>query len=256
MYCRQSRISRHESLLRPLGLRVFIGQGLGFSFLRVTKSFATSQSRGTSPLDMRMRAHACASSGNQGRLHLPLLQGSQSLSIIETTTMVSFTALVLALPSVVVRCAVISNTPSLILPGSGSNTTNTNNSNAVYRCNGPRFGYNLDWRSCTEALSQIDASSTMEETYGPRFKGPFDVKLPKRYISCSFLSPSSQPCVVACAFGPNRLINNSGRTLLSRICTNAWQNFRSCKWARNRNTSRLCYLRLCQGDAISGRGRT
>ena len=51
-------------------------------------------------------------------------------------------------------------------------------------CDGRKYGTDLNIASCTEALDQIDASSTVDQTYGPRFRGPYDVKLPKRYISC------------------------------------------------------------------------
>lgn len=140
-------------------------------------------------LYMRMRAPAAANRIGyipQGR-PLFLLLNSQLPSTIEITTMVSITIFVLALPCMLVKSLVILDTPSLTQPG--SNATNTNSSNAFYRCNGLKFGYNLDWSSCNEALSQIDASSTTEQTYGPRYQGQFDVKLPKRYISCLFPHP-------------------------------------------------------------------
>ena len=128
-----------------------------------------------------------------GSVPLFLLLSSSLLSIIGIATMVSFTTVLLAFPIIIVQSLVILNTPSLTQPG--SNATNTTSSNPFFQCNGEKFGYNLDWRSCTEALSQIDATSTAEQTYGPRLKGPFDVKLPQRYISCSISPPSYPSCL-------------------------------------------------------------
>lgn len=101
--------------------------------------------------------------------------------------MISFAALLLALPSITIVSALTLNSPSLILPGSA--TTNVSISNYVHQCDGTLYGRDVDSTSCAEALSQIDASSTMEQTYGPRLAGSFDVRLPKRYISCPFLRP-------------------------------------------------------------------
>ena len=47
------------------------------------------------------------------------------------------------------------------------------------------YGENLNIASCLEALDQIDEHSTVEQSYGERYKGVFDVKLPIRYVSCS-----------------------------------------------------------------------
>ena len=54
-----------------------------------------------------------------------------------------------------------------------------------YRCDGPRFGYNLNPRSCLQAWSFIPWSMTAELTFGERDEaGTYDVGLPKRYLSC------------------------------------------------------------------------
>lgn len=98
--------------------------------------------------------------------------------------MVSLATFLLALPCITVKSLVISHTPSLTLPS--TTTTNSTSSNPSFQCNGDVYGYNLDWESCTEAMNQIDASSTTEQTYGQRYQGRFDVRLPKRYISCSY----------------------------------------------------------------------
>ena len=78
--------------------------------------------------------------------------------------------------------------PPMILPASttvGSTITNATNSHYIHQCSGMQ-GYNLNSASCLEALRQIDILSTTQHTYGVRFKGLYDVKLPQRYISCSF----------------------------------------------------------------------
>ena len=101
--------------------------------------------------------------------------------------MFALTAFMLAFPSTITVSALTLENPSSILAGSA--TGNLTDSHYIHECLGNEYGYNLDIAGCADALSQIDASSTIEQTYGPRFKGLFDVKLPKRYISCSF-SPS------------------------------------------------------------------
>lgn len=97
--------------------------------------------------------------------------------------MVSLTAFVLAFPSVIIVSAITLTKPSLILPGSA--IKNLTAFNYIYDCSGIVWGFDLDSTSCNDALSQIDASSTIQQTYGPRLRGSFDVKLPRRYISCS-----------------------------------------------------------------------
>ena len=92
-----------------------------------------------------------------------------------------FTAFLLAIPVV---SALTLTKPSLIL--SGSAIANVTNSHYIHRCDGRDYGYDLDSTSCTEALNQIDILSTAQQTYGPRFRGSFDVRLPRRYISCWF----------------------------------------------------------------------
>ncbi|KAL9133091.1 MAG: hypothetical protein Q9175_005730 [Cornicularia normoerica] len=95
--------------------------------------------------------------------------------------MILLTALVLALPSTTIISALTLNSPSLILAGSA--IANVTSSNYIHQCDGTAYGSNLNSASCTEALNEINASLTMEQTYGQRYTGPFDVKLPKRYIS-------------------------------------------------------------------------
>ena len=101
--------------------------------------------------------------------------------------MINLILFLLALPNVIIVSALaLTNNPSLVL--AGSVITNVTSVNYFHECNGRRYSTNLNRASCMDALSQIDGSSTTEQTYGPRFQGPFDVKLPKRYASCS--SPS------------------------------------------------------------------
>ncbi|CAF9929454.1 MAG: hypothetical protein ALECFALPRED_004328, partial [Alectoria fallacina] len=95
--------------------------------------------------------------------------------------MISFTTFVLAFSSLTIVSALTLTNPSLILPG--STIANVSSSNYIHRCDGIAYGRDLDSASCDEALDQIDASSTIQQTYGQRLTGPFDVKLPKRYIS-------------------------------------------------------------------------
>lgn len=106
------------------------------------------------------------------------------LLIVEATIMILLTALVLALPSTTIISALTLNSPSLIL--AGSVIANVTSSNYIHQCDGTAYGSSLNSASCTEALNEINASLTMEQTYGQRYTGLFDVKLPKRYISCSF----------------------------------------------------------------------
>ena len=100
--------------------------------------------------------------------------------------MITLTRVILTLPSILPISALTLIDPSLVLPGS-----NLVNANFAHECSGLNYGRNLDSASCIEALSQIDASSTIEQTYGQRYTGRFDVKLPKRYISCSSSIPDS-----------------------------------------------------------------
>ena len=107
------------------------------------------------------------------------------LRLIEAAIMIAFIALVLAFPNIISVFALDLIKPSLILPGSA--IANVTDSHYIYQCSGEQYGHNLDSTSCNDALSQIDISSTIPQTWGQRLTGPFDVKLPKRYISCSFL---------------------------------------------------------------------
>ncbi|CAF9927191.1 hypothetical protein IMSHALPRED_007149 [Imshaugia aleurites] len=99
--------------------------------------------------------------------------------------MVVVTAFALAFPSIIIVSALTLNNPSLMLPN--STLANITSSNYIHTCDGSFYGYDLNPMSCIEALTQIDASSTTQQTYGPRLAGRFDVKLPKRYISLSGL---------------------------------------------------------------------
>ena len=114
---------------------------------------------------------------------------SYLLCIIEVTTMAAVIGFVLASLSILIVSASTLSNPSLILPSSAK--ANATSSNYIHRCDGTAFGHDLDTISCVEALSQIDVSSTTQQTYGARFSGPYDVKLPKRYINCSVSHPSS-----------------------------------------------------------------
>lgn len=95
--------------------------------------------------------------------------------------MTALTAIVLALLSRLTISALTLTGPSLIQPG--SSITNVTSLSYVYTCSAAEYGHNLDSASCMDALHQIDDSSAIEQTYGMRFTGPYDVKLPKRYIS-------------------------------------------------------------------------
>lgn len=160
------------------------------------------------------------------------------LSITEAKTMIVFAAFafVFAFPSTVVVSALTQNNPSLILAGSA--TANLTNSNYIHKCSGTEYGYDLDSASCADAVSQIDASSTIEQTYGPRFEGPFDVKLPKRYISCSF-SPSLYKRMLLWANDP--FFVDSEWALYHRAAHRTWGTLRSCKFAGSRLRSQLCH---------------
>lgn len=149
-------------------------------YLRVKQSFATGQSSDTSsPIALSI----CARVPHQRQPRITFYW-NYHLShppIIEANNMISLPALVLAFPSITIISTLTLSNPSLILQG--STTKNLTVSNYIYDCSGTKYGYNLNSTSCTEALFQIDAASTTEQTYGPRLRGSFDVKLPKRYIS-------------------------------------------------------------------------
>ena len=94
--------------------------------------------------------------------------------------MIALAAAVLTLPSIITVSALTLTKPSLLLPNS-----TVVDANYAYKCSGDSRGRNLDSASCMEALGQIDASSTVQQSWGQRGTGAFDVKLPKRYTSCS-----------------------------------------------------------------------
>ena len=94
--------------------------------------------------------------------------------------MIVLAAVVLTLPSIISVSALTLPNPSLLLPNS-----TTVNANYAYKCSGDSQGRNLDSASCMEARRQIDATSTRQLTWGQRGTGLFDMKLPKRYTSCS-----------------------------------------------------------------------
>ena len=102
--------------------------------------------------------------------------------------MISLAALVLALPIIASVSALRLNGPTLMLASTA--VTNVTGTNYIHDCNKRQYGENLDIASCIEALDQIDDHATVEQTYGERYKGVFDVKLPIRYISCSIPLPS------------------------------------------------------------------
>lgn len=95
--------------------------------------------------------------------------------------MVPFATIVLAYANLNPVSALTPNKPPLILTGSA--IANVSSSNYIYQCDGVAYGRDLSSTSCAEALNQIDDSSTIEMTYGPRLAGTFDVRLPQRYIS-------------------------------------------------------------------------
>lgn len=109
------------------------------------------------------------------------------LVVTAFNVMTALTAFVLALLSRLAVSALTLTRPSLIQPGSAI-TNVTNSLSYVFKCSGSDYGHNLDSASCMDALRQINATSTVEQTYGMRFTGPYDVKLPKRYISGLFSS--------------------------------------------------------------------
>ena len=53
----------------------------------------------------------------------------------------------------------------------------------ILKCNGPKFGYNLDKESCVEAWRSIPTDQE-SVTYGARGQGFFQASLPVRYLSC------------------------------------------------------------------------
>lgn len=114
--------------------------------------------------------------------------------VLVSIVMAALTACVLALLCRLTVSALTLTKPSVIQPGSGG-ITNVSSLGYVYTCSGAEYGHNLDSASCMDALHQIDASSTVEQTYGMRFTGPYDVKLPKRYISGLRSPRPSSSCV-------------------------------------------------------------
>lgn len=105
---------------------------------------------------------------------------SWSSALVVMTALAAF-VLVLALLCRPTISALTLTGPSLIQPGFA--VTNATSLGYGFTCSGAEYGRNLDSASCMDALHQIDASSAVEQTYGMRFTGPYDVKLPKRYIS-------------------------------------------------------------------------
>ena len=166
--------------------------------------------------------------------------------------MISIAVSLFAFSSITIVSTLTLNNTILILPG--STITNATSSNYIHQCDGTAYGYGLDIASCTEALDQIQHSSTIEQTYGPRYKGRFDVKLPKRYISCSFSHFLAAPCGRMASLTDHPL-TDSGRTLHHRTEYRTWRILRSCKFARNRVRSRLRHRPMCECEDISGRDR-
>ena len=124
--------------------------------------------------------------------------------------MVSSTAFVLGLLNLITVSALTLNGPWDSVNAS---------SNYICRCSDRRHGRNLDSASCVEALRQIDASSTVEQTYGERYTGPYDVKLPKRYTSSNGL------CAIEPRLGIRR---SSARASLQEVASAARYGINRC----------------------------
>ena len=72
---------------------------------------------------------------------------------------------------------------TLALPPPISSVTNP----AGYvECYGSRFGIDLSKQSCVDALGSLPVDITLR-TFGQRDKGPFDILLPRRYLSADGL---------------------------------------------------------------------
>ena len=168
---------------------------------------------------------------------------SQLLPIVDATIMISIVVFLFAFSSITIVSTLTLNNTLLILPG--STVTNVTSSNYIYHCDGTAYGYSLDIASCTEALDQMAHSSTIEQTYGPRSRGPFDVKLPKRYISCSFSQSLVAPCGKMASLA-NHSLADRGWTLHHRTEYHTWCTLRSCKFARSRIRSRQCPRPMCK----------
>ena len=96
--------------------------------------------------------------------------------------MISLATFVLAIPIIASVSALTLNGPLML---ASTAVTNVTGINYIHSCNKVEYGENLNIASCLEALDQIDDHSTVEQSYGERYKGVFDVKLPIRYVSCS-----------------------------------------------------------------------
>lgn len=60
-----------------------------------------------------------------------------------------------------------------------------NDTNADPVCDGSRYGYNVDWRSCSEALMRILRADLLHPlVMGRRGEITYDLNLPYRYLSC------------------------------------------------------------------------
>lgn len=148
---------------------------------------------------------------------------------IKCTIMIALAAVVLTLPSIITVSALTLTNPSLLLPNS-----TIVNANYAYKCSGASQGRNLDSASCMEALRQIDAHSTRQQTWGQRGEGSFDVKLPKRYTSCWsslpwFLGASSSgltihfppPANGLCVIEPRLVSGSSAHASLQEVAAAA-----------------------------------
>ena len=61
----------------------------------------------------------------------------------------------------------------------------TSNLSIALGCNGDRFGWDLDLRSCLEAFDYIPTEITRELSFGERVDcRNYDIELPRRYLSC------------------------------------------------------------------------
>ena len=160
--------------------------------------------------------------------------------------MIALAAVVLTLPSIITVSALTLTNPSLLLPNS-----TTANANYAYKCSGDSQGRNLDSASCMEALRQIDATSTRQLTWGQRGTGLFDMKLPKRYTSCSSSHPSiwvQKKRLVR----TNYFFSNASERTLCHRATPCLRIYRSCKSTGSRCRSPHRHKQMCQHDAISG----
>ena len=102
--------------------------------------------------------------------------------------------LIISTSSAIVKSLSDFSTKAATTPTTFDTRTASNQSLGVqYSCNGDRFGRNLSPKSCLQAWSFIPVRITMELSFGERDDGcPYDVGLPKRYLSCKALTAPNQ----------------------------------------------------------------